>query len=49
VLAALWLSIICLALEFCGLLMGISMFMVTLNGFGEANREGTGRVAPVLS
>lgn len=35
VLAALWLSIICIIIEFAGLLMGISMFMVTLNGFRE--------------
>lgn len=38
VLAAVWMSIICLAVEFAGLLMGVSMFMVTLNGFGQQRR-----------
>jgi hypothetical protein len=39
VLAALWLSIICLCIEFTGLLMGVSMFMVSLNGYGQTRQE----------
>jgi hypothetical protein len=33
VLAAVWLSILCLALEFLGMLSGVSLFMRSLSGF----------------
>lgn len=50
VLAACWLSIICFVIEFVGLLMGVSMFMVTLNGFGQSSgRRAAARSTLVLA
>jgi len=39
VLAAVWLAILCLSLEFLGMLLGVSLFMRSLNGYGQSDER----------